>query len=161
MKRAARRFVSIVIQNRQRRVPLDLAWMRRFAEVALERCVEHSADGRFALSGLEEVEVALVSDRVIDRVHREFMGIAGATDVITFEHGEIVVSAETARRRAPEFGHSAEEEAALYVVHGLLHLNGFDDRSPRDAARMHRVQTRVWRACLRTVPFSRATRGRR
>jgi probable rRNA maturation factor len=144
--------MTISLHNRQRAVRLDLPWLRRFAAIALPECAEVSADGRWALRGIAEVEVALVSDRVIDRVHREFMGIAGATDVITFRHGEIVISAETARARAPEFGHAAEEEIALYTVHGLLHLNGFEDAASRDAARMRKAQDRIWRACLQRLP---------
>ncbi len=144
--------MTITLLNRQRAMRLDLGWLRRFAWLALAQCQEHSADGRFALRQLAEVEVVLVSDRTIARLHQQFMAISGATDVITFDHGEIVISAETARRRAPEFGHAAAAEIALYLTHGLLHLNGFDDRTPRDAARMCRVQNRLWKACLAQLP---------
>ena len=144
--------MTISLHNRQRSIRFDLAWLRQFAAVALEDCLAHSADDRFALRALPEVEVAIVSDRVISRVHLDFMGIPGATDVITFEHGEIVVSAQTAAIHARRFGHSIEQELALCIVHGLLHLNGFDDRTARDRARMHRVQARAMQACLATIP---------
>ena len=144
--------MKIHVQNRQRAVPVDLAWLRRFAEVALEKCARHSADGRFALAQLDEVEVALVSDRVIARVHRDFMGLPGATDVITFAHGEIVISAQTAASYAREYGHPTAHELALYTIHGLLHLNGYEDAAPRAAARMHRAQNRLLRACLAHTP---------
>lgn len=143
--------MKIHVENRQRAVPVNLAWLRRFAAVALAKCAPHSADRCFALMQLAEIEVALVSDRVIARVHREFMGIAGATDVITFAHGEIVMSAPTAQRYAQEYGHSTDQELALYTIHGLLHLNGYEDAAPRDAARMQRTQARLLRACLATV----------
>ena len=68
------------------------------------------------------------------------MGIAGPTDVITFQHGEICISVETALRQAAAFGTSLEHELRLYLVHGLLHLHGFDDRTPRGRARMKAVQ---------------------
>lgn len=148
-------FMLISIHNRQRAVRFDLAWLRRFAEWILPECVSVSADGRQALRGFAELEVAVVSDRVIDRVHRQFMDIAGATDVITFEHGEIVISAETARTQAAEFGHSVEVEIALYLVHGLLHLNGFEDASASGAARMRKAQDRLWRAGLRATARAR------
>lgn len=144
--------MKIHVENRQRAVPVDLAWLRRFAEVALEKCGQESGDGRFALLQLAEVEVAIVSDRVIARVHRDFMGILGATDVITFAHGEIVISAQTAERNAPEYGHPTAHELALYTIHGLLHLNGYEDATPRAAARMHRTQDRILRACLALSP---------
>ena len=142
----------IILQNRQRAVRLDLAWLRRFAPLALEKCREVSDDGKFALKGLDEISVAIVSDRMIARLHVEFMGIPGATDVITFEHGEIVMSAPTAALYAAEHGHRVEQELALYTIHGLLHLNGFDDATSRDAARMQKVQTRVLKECLAMLP---------
>jgi probable rRNA maturation factor len=76
------------------------------------------------------------------------MGVPGATDVITFDYGEIVVSADTAKRCATEHGHGVREELGLYIIHGLLHLNGYDDLEPRPRARMHRVQERIWRGLL-------------
>lgn len=144
--------MKIHLENRQRAVRVNVPWLRRFAEVALEKCAGQSGDGRFALRAIAEVEVAIVSDRVIARVHRDFMGIAGATDVITFAHGEIVMSAPTAASYAREYGHTTDEELALYTVHGLLHLNGYEDATTRAAARMRRVQERVLRACLVAVP---------
>ncbi len=143
--------MTIHLENRQRAVPVDLAWLRRFAAVALEKCARLSADKRFALAHLAEIEVAIVSDRVIARVHHEFMGIPGATDVITFSHGEIVMSAQTAQTYARDYGHTTGQELALYTVHGLLHLNGYEDSTPRAAAQMNRTQDRVLRACLAAV----------
>jgi probable rRNA maturation factor len=104
------------------------------------------------LRDVAEIAIAIVSDRAIAAVHEQFMQIPGPTDVITFAHGDVVVSAETARARAAELGHSVESELALYIVHALLHLNGFDDTSPRAAARMRRVQDRLWREGLRHLP---------
>src|SRR5688500_19407761 len=122
--------MDIVVNNRQRRVPVKLAWLRQVAKAALQECAHHSDDGLFALKQAPVVEVAIVSDEVISRVHEEFMGIPGATDVITFDHGEIVISAETAEVYAREHGHGVDQELALYIVHGLLHLNGYDDITP-------------------------------
>ncbi len=128
---------------------LDLPWLRRFAAVALEECARVSGDGQFALPKLEEVSVAIVSDRRIAEIHVEFMDLAGPTDVITFEHGDIVISAETAQGYAQHYGQPVNQEVALYIIHGLLHLNGFDDLEPRAHRRMHAVQARIMRACLR------------
>ena len=137
--------MQITLTNRQRRVRLDLVPLRALASAALLECVRQSGDGLFALARMPLVEVAVISDPAIARVHRRFMDIPGATDVITFGHGEIVVSADTAARCAAERGHSPVEELALYIVHGLLHLNGFDDRDSAARRRMHRVQDRIWR----------------
>jgi probable rRNA maturation factor len=146
-----RNLPELVVLNRQRPVGVDLGWLRSFGLLALPLCMEQSADGQFALGSLDEVVVTLVSDKRIDRMHRQFMNIAGATDVITFEHGEIVISMETAQRCALEFGHSTMAEAALYLTHGLLHLNGFLDSDPLDREKMHGVQNVIWRDCLQKL----------
>lgn len=139
---------TLNIQNRQRSVKFDLAWLRRLGPLALEACLMESADGKFALQKLPEIEVAIVSDQVIAQVHQEFMSIAGPTDVITFAHGEIVISAPTAQRNAALYNQSIENELALYTIHGFLHLNGFEDATSRDAARMGKVQERILKKCL-------------
>jgi probable rRNA maturation factor len=129
---------GIFVENRQRAVRFDLRWVRRFAQAALAECGE----------ALPHIEVAIVSDRTIARVHRQFMQIEGATDVITFDHGEIVIGAGTARRQAREFSQPLEHELGRYIIHGLLHLAGYDDRTSRDRAGMHRMQERVMKTCL-------------
>jgi len=140
--------LKVLVLNRQRRVQFGLAWVRQAADLALSRCLALSENGRFALRDLEEITIVIVSDRAMARLHRDFMGIAGPTDVLTFEHGEIAISAETARDYALRYDQKVEVEIALYIIHGLLHLNGFDDLSPHPAARMRRVQQRVLRAVL-------------
>jgi probable rRNA maturation factor len=142
----------IHVQNRQRKVKFDVRWLRRFARSALSKALRQAGDDHGVLREAAEIEVAIVSDRVIATVHRRFMSIDGATDVITFQHGEIVISADTARGCAEQRKHSVEEELALYTVHGLLHLNGFDDHSPGDRTRMHAAQSRIVRACLAELP---------
>ncbi len=134
---------TLLISNRQRAVKLDLPAIQRRAEAALPACLQHPGDGHAALAGLAEVEIAVVSDRVIARVHRQFLNVPGATDVITFEHGELVVSATTAARQARELGEIVERELLRYVVHGLLHLNGHEDAEAAPAARMWRVQEQI------------------
>ena len=106
--------MELSISNKQRSVRVELGWLRAVSAAALEACVPLSGDGRFALRELAEVEVAIVSDAVIARVHVEFMGIAGATDVITFAHGELVISAQTAAACAKEHGHSGNARAGKF-----------------------------------------------
>jgi len=144
--------MPILVSNRQRRVRLRLAWLRDFAGAALPLCFAPQPTAPRQVSPHEEVEVAIVSDRVIARVHLDFMGLPDPTDVITFEHGELVISADTAERCAGMYGHAVEVELALYIVHGLLHLNGFDDATPPEAARMRKVQNRIWRKCRAQLP---------
>ncbi len=95
------------------------------------------------LAALEAIEVPLVSDAMIAQAHQAFMAICGATDVIRFGHGEIVISTDTAAVQGAENGNSAERETALYVVHGLLHLAGYADKSEAEFGEMARLQDRV------------------
>ena len=95
------------------------------------------------LSELEEVEITLVDDDTIARLHRDFMDIEGATDVITFQHGEIIISRDTATRQAEEFGEPFERELLRYMVHGMLHLHGYLDYEPEDRESMFAVQERL------------------
>jgi probable rRNA maturation factor len=120
-----------------------LSALQSFAEDALKECLKLPPRGPDALSALEEVSVALVSDRRIAELHHRFLNQTGPTDVITFQHGEIVISAETARRQARRFGTSLEHELRLYIVHGLLHLWGYDDKTPAGAAEMKRLQEKL------------------
>jgi probable rRNA maturation factor len=143
--------LKIDVYNRQRAVRVALPWLRRLATAALPICARHCPDGRFPLRYLEEIEVSIVSDRVIADVHQRFMNIPGPTDVITFEHGEIVMSAQTAEIYAARYGQSVDVELALYTIHGLLHLNGYDDQTTRDANRMRSLQQRILQACLKEV----------
>jgi probable rRNA maturation factor len=89
------------------------------------------------------VSVVLVSDRRMAELHRRFLNEAGPTDVITFQHGEIVISAETARRQARAFQTSLDHEIRLYIAHGLLHLCGYDDQTRAGAAQMQRLQEKL------------------
>jgi probable rRNA maturation factor len=98
---------------------------------------------RTELRRLEEVSVLLISDRRMAQLHRRFLGQSGPTDVLTFPHGEIFISVETARRHARRFGNSVSEELELYIVHGLLHLHGFDDRQKKEARRMEVLQQQI------------------
>ena len=135
---------GVLLINRQRRVRLA-EWRRvkTLAEAAVPLCMGYLGGGSARLTDFEEVEVAVVSDRVIADVHRRFMNLPGATDVITFAHGEIVLSADTARREAEERGEALEREVLRYVVHGLLHLNGHEDAGVKEAAAMWAAQEAV------------------
>ncbi len=87
------------------------------------------------LSELTNIELNLVDDDTITDVHAEFLDDPTPTDVITFHHGEIFVSLDTAHRYADENGISQREELFRYLVHGLVHLHGYldDTRERRDA----------------------------
>jgi len=143
MREAMAGIPKISVRNLQRKVPVDVVDLEMFARKAAELCLRLPRRKKSDLAQLREISVLIVSDRKIASLHRQFMNESGPTDVITFQHGEIFVGAESARRNARRFGNSFERELRLYVVHGLLHLHGFDDRNAASARRMQVVQRKI------------------
>lgn len=137
------------VTNRQRRHPVDAVHLERLGRLSARHCLRHPGPGEQLLADLAEVDVTLVSDRVIARVHAGFSGVPGATDVITFQHGELVISVDTAHRVAAEEGELFLRELLRYLTHGLLHLHGHLDAEPVQRRVMWRAQEavlrRVWR----------------
>lgn len=92
------------------------------------------------------VSLLLTDDAGIARLHDRFLADATPTDVMTFDldgTAEIVVSIETAARKARLHGDRLRDEVALYVVHGILHACGHDDRDPPARMRMRQAERRV------------------
>jgi len=90
-----------------------------------------------------KVVVALVTDETIAELHERFLEKPGPTDVLSFPHGEIVVSGDTALREAQRRDIDPVHELMLYVVHGALHLAGHDDRTERQEKEMRAAERRV------------------
>lgn len=134
---------KIIVRNLQRAVPLDVADLENFAAKALQFCLQLRKSEPTDLTRLREISILFISDRRMALLHRRFLNQSGPTDVITFQHGEIVISAEAARRQARTFVDSLAYEVRLYIVHGLLHLHGFDDRSEADARKMKTAQEKI------------------
>lgn len=129
----------------------DIAWRVRgngAGPTRLQRIARFVA----AAEGFDHgrLSVAVVGARRMASLHRQYLGEDGPTDVLTFDlgcdlrhgrlDGEIVLCAAVARRRV-----AWRAELALYLVHGILHLAGYDDRTPRDARRMHAREDRLLR----------------
>lgn len=112
----------------------------------------------FEIAGREgEVSVLVVDDREMRRLNLEYRHIDSSTDVLSFAlnegsdldlHpemlGDIVVSMETAARQAAESGRPMEKELSWLLVHGALHLLGYDhERSQKEAAAMRELEKRI------------------
>jgi probable rRNA maturation factor len=92
---------------------------------------------------LDTVEVTFLTPAAIRKVHAEFMRDPTPTDVITFEHGEILVCPAVAEKQRKATGLTLHHEVLTYILHGLLHLCGLDDHSEKDFARMGREQGKL------------------
>jgi len=137
---------ELSLYSHQEVIPLSDALMERLelaGSKAMPLVLDAALEDASVLGDLDEVEVSFIDDETIADVHVKFMDIPGATDVITFDHGEIHISVETARQQAEEFGNAFERELMLYIIHGLFHLAGYEDGTEPDRLRMDRLQQGV------------------
>ena len=140
---------EITVHNLQRKISVSVAQLEKFAGNAVQHSLQLQKGKQTDLRKSCEVSVWLISDRRMALLHRKFLGQSGPTDVLTFQHGEIFISVETAQRHARAFGNSLLRELKLYIVHGLLHLHRFDDQTPKKAHKMKAAQEKILRACSR------------
>jgi probable rRNA maturation factor len=125
--------------NRQRKFRIETKAWEAFAAKAA------TAIGRNGSSAT----IAFVSDQSIRRLNRQFRGVDKATDVLSFPAddsdnlnlGDIAISVETAAKQATENGLAFDEEVAQLILHGLLHLCGYDHET--DNGEMNRLEVRM------------------
>jgi probable rRNA maturation factor len=96
-----------------------------------------------------KITLAFVDNAHIHRLNKQFLDHDEPTDVLTFPYsdagakkleGEVVIGFEVAQENAADRGHDDGLELILYVIHGCLHLCGFDDKVPRSAAQMRKKE---------------------
>lgn len=126
---------KISIATPQELVAIDRGRMREIVRQVLD--AENVAD--------YEISLAFVDNPTIHRLNKRYLDHDEPTDVLSFPlsdarakqlAGELVLGVEVARDQAAERGHDVQVELALYVIHGLLHLCGHDDKSEKNAAEM-------------------------
>lgn len=135
--------------NRQRRLKVDSAALRALVASVL---AGEAADPRAA------VTIVLLRDAAVAELNARFRRVDRPTDVLAFPVedsawpeeeppllGEVVISTDRAVAQAHERGISPERELGRLVVHGMLHLLGYDDGTARDRARMRRREDRYLR----------------
>lgn len=88
--------------------------------------------------------VLFVNDAGMRRLNKKYRKRDKATDVLAFDTGDIVISAETAGRNAKRFGSTIEDELKLYMIHGILHLSGYNDTSCAGRKKMRMMEERVF-----------------
>jgi len=131
--------ISIEITDQQDTLGVDKALIRQAIENILH---EEEIDAA-------QISVALVDDPTIRRLHKDYLDDDTPTDVMSFVledgedglEGEVIASADTARARAPEYAWPPENELLLYVIHGTLHLVGYDDTNSETRPEMRRQES--------------------
>jgi probable rRNA maturation factor len=145
---------QIAFLNAQRTRKLNTRFLRRVTCDLLERKLELSS---------YELAIHFISKREMAELNQTFLQHAGSTDVITFDlregygevlqsfdlAGEIYISVADAIEQARQFSTRWTHEIARYVVHGILHLQGFDDRVPEQRRKMKREENRLVAALAR------------
>src|SRR6266852_8803230 len=146
-----------MVVNRQRRVPVAVPPLEKFL-----------SDAKQSLQVEQDVSLSLVSDSAMARMNQAYRGKPGATDVLSFPLngnaprkksprpdlfagensaagylGDIAIAPETARRNARHLGRSLPLELRILILHGLLHLLGYDHET--DRGEMDRMERRLRR----------------
>ena len=139
--------MPVLVRSQLRRVRIDQSRLARLAQAALSLVGKRAAD----------LGVLLAGDRSMRRLNRQFRKKDRTTDVLAFSMregpgppstllGDVVISVPTAAKQANRLGRSLDEELILLLVHGILHLCGYDhERSERDARHMQRREQWVLR----------------
>ena len=128
--------MKLEIINLQEFYPIDKKRIRKLVKSILE--IEKKD---------AELNIVFIDNKRIKEINKTFLGHNCPTDVLSFAYkepssknnitGEIVISVEMAAKLAQKHGYAVEGEIALYLVHGLLHLFGYNDKLKRDAKKMH------------------------
>lgn len=155
---------QLLVRNRQRARPVPTRPLRRLLCALLQEQLRLDS---------WELGVHLVDDAEMMRLNEHFLRHAGTTDVISFNHaaaavpvpereprpalyGELFVCVPEAVRQARRFRTHWTRELARYLVHGVLHLLGYDDATPAARRRMKREEDRLLR---KLAPHLAALRG--
>lgn len=152
--------MRVTILNRQRRRRIDTARLKQITRALLAELKIPDA----------ELGIHLVSAKHMAQVNWQYLQHEGSTDVITFDHseasgagdglprrlyGELFVCVDDAARQAVEFGTTWRSEVVRYVVHGVLHLLGYDDLKPELRRKMKRAENRLVRRLEATRPVAK------
>lgn len=144
--------LQIEVLNRQRAQVIDRAAVAKLARAVLDRIGREEAT----------LTVSLIRDRSMRQLNRQYRGLDKPTDVLSFayheakdgapaepvEHlGDVVISVETAARYASELGLTFDRELEHLIIHGALHLAGYDHET--DNGEMNRLERKLRRALLR------------
>lgn len=94
--------------------------------------------------GMTEISIVLVGDAKIKNLNKRYRKRDKVTDVLAFDYGEIFICVPQAKKQAKELGHSLKKELAILLIHGLLHLAGYDDETKKDYNKMVKAQENIF-----------------
>ncbi len=128
---------GVTVSNRQRRWKVNTRWLAEIARGALSLVDDTGS----------ELGIVLVDDATIAKLNAQYHASPGPTDVLSFDYGEgqgeVIISVECAVCQARRFHTTPARELMLYVVHGILHLHGYNDVTLRERRRMRAAERRL------------------
>jgi probable rRNA maturation factor len=107
--------------------------------VFLKKIAEKTAK-TIKLKGFKEISIAIVCDARMENLNRKYRGKNKTTDVLAFDYGEIFICLSQAKRQAKRLKHSLKKELAILLIHGILHLAGYNDKTKRGYNKMVKAQ---------------------
>ncbi len=131
-KRQRDKETSIVVKNLNKKFRINEKFIKKTAKDILG--IIHKRKG---------LEIVFLGDKQIKPLNKKYKKRNSPTDVLSFELGElgeIIISSDTALKNSEIFHTSFEEEIVLYVIHGILHLFGYDDGTAREKNRMSKKE---------------------
>lgn len=140
---------QVKASNAVSRYKIDTALVERLAKRVLGKV----AKGRYI-----SLEILFAGDRDIQKLNRRFKKRDRTTDVLSFELGDvgsIAISLDTARRNAKMFGAPIHEEMMRYVIHGILHLFGYDDDTGPNRLKMADKEDKMLESLCATTDLSK------
>ena len=139
-----KQLLHLQVSNRHKRLACPI-------KATMERLYALEASTAFPITS-GELSVVFVTDTAIAQIHKDFLGDPSATDVITFPAneemnfaGEIIISVDHARTQAEKYNEPFSRELSLYLIHGWLHLSGYDDCTTDDRAMMKTTEIEAMR----------------
>ena len=139
---------SIAVSNLNKKHRINERFVGEIARGILRALKKHNT----------ELEIIFLSDAAIKPVNEKYKHSNRATDVLSFDLGscgQILISSDMALRNSRVFNTPLEKELVLYVVHGILHLFGYDDEKPKDRSRMFRKQDSIMEMLCAKVSLSK------
>ena len=139
--------LRVSVSNHQRNIRLPLRHLQAFWQAAAQVLRKEEA------LPLSTIEFHLITQPEMQKLHARHLDDSEPTDVITFTHGEIFICPVVARKQAPDWNRSLQQEVALYGIHGLLHLSGWNDATSSEAQRMAQAQDALLEKLLKRYPL--------
>lgn len=146
--------MEITIQNLQKKIPLNFSQLKKIIlKILAEKKIK-----------LADLSVVFVSAQKIAALNKKYLHRSYATDVLAFDFleekasnkknqicGEVIISTDAVIKNSKEFNTHIDAELALYVIHGILHLLGYDDHLPKDIQQMRLEEKRLLALIQRSI----------